>query len=198
MTYIDQAIPSPPKLPSFETVNRPSPLTCMDLQTDNTDAVDVTGDRVDNYAIIAMIASTVSKLQKIVPHEGTSFEFMNPDHARAMDKLALPSRLKTNKHVIIPETGQSFYTGMGLFQHNTTKLWMGDRKKRSLLVPPISKEDETMNKGAAKVILLLLALFGIMEGQSYEGEHGSVRELELAVNYKKRYLVIVGDGLSQM
>ena len=34
MTYIDQAIPSPPKLPSFETVNRPSPLTYMDLQTE--------------------------------------------------------------------------------------------------------------------------------------------------------------------
>ena len=123
---------------------------------------------------------------------------MNPDHARAMDKLALPSRLKTNKYLIIPEMGRSFYTGMGLFQHNTTKRLMGDRKKCPLLIPPISKEDETMNKGAAKVILSLLALFGIMEGQSYEGEHGNVRELELAVNYKKRYLVIVGDGLSQM
>ena len=29
-------------------------------------------------------------------------------------------------------------------------------------------------------------------------EHGSVRELELAENFQKRYLVIVGDGLSQM
>ena len=110
---------------------------------------------------------------------------MSPDHARAIKKLALPSRLKTNKSVIIPEMGRSFYTGMGLFQHKTTKLWMGDRKKCSLLVPPISKEDETTNKGAAKVILSLLALFGIMEGQSYEGEHGSVRELELAKNFEK-------------
>ena len=45
-----------------------------------------------------------------------------------------------------------------------TKLWMGDRKKCALLVPPISKEDEMMNKGAAKMILSLLALFGIMGG----------------------------------
>ena len=87
---------------------------------------------------------------------------------------------------------------MGLCQHNTTKLWMGDRKKCASLVPPIRKEDETMNKGAAKVILSLLALFGIMEGQTYEGEHGSVKELQLAENFEKRYLVIVGDGLSQM
>ena len=67
---------------------------------------------------------------------------------------------------------------------------MGDRKKCVLLVPPISQEDKT--------ILSLLALFEIMEGQTYEGEHGSVKELELAENFWKRYLVIVGDGLSQM
>ena len=103
-----------------------------------------------------------------------------------------------NKYVIIPEMGRNFYTGMGLFRHHTTKLWIGDRKKCASLVPPTRQEDETTNKGAAKVILSLLALFGILEGQTFEGEHGSVRELELAENFWKRYLVIVGDGLSQM
>ena len=75
---------------------------------------------------------------------------------------------------------------------------MGDRPKCALLLPPISQEDETTNKGATKVIQLRLALFRIMEGQTYEGKHGSVRELELAENFQKRYLDIVGDGLSQM
>eukprot|EP00957_Ditylum_brightwellii_P206102 15346818-Ditylum_brightwellii.AAC.1 len=37
-----------------------------------------------------------------------------------------------------------------------------------------------------------------MEGQTLGGEHGSVKELELAENFCNRYLVIVGDGLSQM
>ena len=164
----------------------------------DTEAVDVTGDRVNNYARIATIASTVSKLRKLAPREGIPFEFMNPDHTRAMDKLGLPTLLKQNNYVIIPEMGRSFYTGMGLFQHNIRKLWMGDRKKCTLLVPPISQEDETANKGAAKVILSLLVLVGIMEGQTYEGEHGSVKELKLAENVRKRYLVIVGDGLSQL
>ena len=118
MTYINQAIPSPPKLPSFETANHLSPLTYMNSAINNTEAVDVTGNRVDNYARIATIASKVSKLRKLVPCEGIPFEFMNPDHARAMDELGLPSRLKTNKYVIIPEMRQSFYTGMGLFQHD--------------------------------------------------------------------------------
>ena len=153
---------------------------------------------MNNYAQIANIASTVSKLRKLIPRKGEQFEFMNTDHAKAMDKLELPSLLKDNKYVIIPEMRRSFYTGMGLFQHNTTKLWMGDRPKCSLLVPPISQEDEKTNKGAAKVILSLMALFGIMEGQTYEGEHGSVRELELAEKFQKSYLIIVGDGLSQM
>ena len=123
---------------------------------------------------------------------------MKPDHARAMDKLELPTLLKRNKYEIVPEMGRSFYTGMGLFQHNITKLWMGDRKKCALLIPPISQEDEMTDKGAAKVILSLLALFRIMEGQTYKGEHGSVKELELAENNQKRYLVVVGDRLSQM
>ena len=122
MTYIDQAIPSLPKLPSFETANHLSPSTYMN-QSITTEATDATGDRVDNYARIAKIASTVSKLHKLIPREGTQFEFTNQDHAWAMDKLELPSRLKKNKNQIVPEMGRrSFYTGMGLFQHNTTKL----------------------------------------------------------------------------
>ena len=131
-------------------------------QTITTEAADATGDWVDNYAQIAKIASTVSKLRKLIPREGTQFEFMNQDHARAMDKLELPSWLKKNKTQIIPEMGRSFYTGMGLFQHNTTKLWMGDRPKCAQLVPPISQEDKTTDKGAAKVILYDLVLNSLL------------------------------------
>ena len=53
----------------------------------------MTGDRVNNYARIATIASTVSKLRKLVPREGISFEFMNPKHTQAMDELGLPTRI---------------------------------------------------------------------------------------------------------
>ena len=87
---------------------------------------------------------------------------------------------------------------MGLFQHNTTKLQLGDVAKCSMIVPLISNEDKMTKKGAAKVILPLIALFGIMKGQDHEGVHGNIRSLELSKNYKTRYLVIVGDGLLQM
>ena len=119
MTYINQPIPSPPKLPAFETVNHLSPLTYINHSI-HTEAVDMTGDRVNNFVQIATIALTVSKLRKLVPREGIPFKFMNPDHTCAMDKLGLPSLLKRNEYVIIPEMGRSFYTGMGLFQHHTT------------------------------------------------------------------------------
>ena len=76
MTYIDQAIPSPPKLPSFETANHLSPSNYMNQSITTGDA-DATGDRVNNYARIAKIASTVSKLRKLIPRKGTQFEFMN-------------------------------------------------------------------------------------------------------------------------
>ena len=87
---------------------------------------------------------------------------------------------------------------MGLFQHNTTKLQLGDVAKCSMIVPPISNEDKMTKKGAAKVILPLIALFGIMKGQDHEGVHGNIRSLELSENYKTCYLVIVRDGLSEM
>ena len=61
MTYIDQPIPSPPKLPAFETANLLSPLTYMNHSI-CTEAVGMTGNRVNNYVQIATIASTVSKL----------------------------------------------------------------------------------------------------------------------------------------
>ena len=55
------------------------------------------------------------------------------------------------------------------------KIWLGDVAKGSMIVPPISREDDTTKKGAAKVILSLIALFGIMKGQDHEGVHGNVR-----------------------
>ena len=49
MTYIDQLIPSPPKFLASETTNHLSPLTYMNHSI-NTEAADVTGDRVNKNA----------------------------------------------------------------------------------------------------------------------------------------------------
>eukprot|EP00957_Ditylum_brightwellii_P147152 11205162-Ditylum_brightwellii.AAC.1 len=120
---------------------------------------------------MATIASTVSKFRSMIPCDDMHFKCMNLAHQCTMDKLELTSRLKPNQQVIVPAFGKNFFAGMGLFQHNTTKICMGERNKCSMLIPPISREDKTTKKGVVMVTLSLLALFGIMEGQTLGGEH---------------------------
>ena len=65
-------------------------------------------------------------------------------------------------------------------------------------MPTVSVEYEKMNKVVAKVILSLLAIFGILEVTSQEGTNGDAKSLKLVDGYKKQHLVIVGNGLSQI
>jgi hypothetical protein len=44
----------------------------------------------------------------------------------------------------------------------------------------------------------VLALFGILEATEHAGTSGNVKGLKLAENYESRFLMVVGDGLSQV
>ena len=50
-----------------------------------------------------------------------------------------------------------------------TKCWCGDQKGAKLIIPPVSPEDETMNKGVSKFVLSFMFFFGILEPISQEG-----------------------------
>ena len=78
LTYMNQSIPSPPKMPPFETANLLSPVSYMNYENQNA-TVNASGDRVNKYARMSMIASTVPKLRKLVPREDMHFKFMNTD-----------------------------------------------------------------------------------------------------------------------
>jgi hypothetical protein len=45
---------------------------------------------------------------------------------------------------------------------------------------------------------VLLLLFGIFIAKLSDGINGNMKELELAAGYKKRWLILVGDGLSMI
>ena len=55
--------------------------------------------------------------------------------------------------------------------------WRGHPKEAHVIIPPASPHDETTNSGAAKVILSLLVMFGVLRktdtgngiGDNYEG-----------------------------
>ena len=67
-----------------------------------------------------------------------------------------------------------------------------------LLIPPVSPDNETTNKGAANVIMSLLLMHGVVEATSNDGVNGNLKSIRLTDDYKDRYVMLVGDGLSQI
>ena len=66
------------------------------------------------------------------------------------------------------------------FQHDATKFWRGDKKGAKLIIPPVNTEDKTKNKGASKVVLSLMVLFGVLEPISQKGEtQNNITQLQL-------------------
>ena len=72
-----------------------------------------------------------------------------------------------------------------------------------MIIPPASPHDGITNSGAAKVILSLLMMFGLLKnmdiGNSSGDDHNNeIKNLVLAPGAKERFLVMVGDGLTQI
>ena len=197
ITYHNQIIPSPYNFPAFELDNRITKESFNPNRLEVTGSTDLSGARVEAYARVVVIANIVAKMRKIIPFStGRMFEFQHLDNENAIISFNIPTMLKENR---TPNNGQpTFYSHAATFQFRATELWRGEATKTSLLMPPVSPEDETTNLGAAKVVLSLLVLFGILELQSNEGAEGNVRGIRLADGYDKRYLMLVGDGLSQI
>ena len=70
---------------------------------------------------------------------------------------------------------------------------------RKIIIQPVSPEDDIANKGASRVVVYLLFLFGIIEPISQErATQNNTTQLLLKEGYEGRHLVVVGDGLSQI
>jgi hypothetical protein len=70
--------------------------------------------------------------------------------------------------------------------------------RATVLAPPVSPDDKTTTRGAGKVILRILLLFGLLVPTVSTAIQGKVQAVQLPADYQKRWLVLVGDGLSQM
>ena len=172
ITYDTQAIPSTYGMPTYEIMNVSDPLSyTFDQNEINANDIDVTGKRVESYYEMAMAAAIVTKFQRLIPRSDFEcFSFMDRKAVVAIQKLQIASKLKRNKYDEFNGTGKSFNTYMSLFQTIATKQWRGTMPKTAMIIPPISPEDKKTNKGAGKVILSLLALFGILEATKVQLE----------------------------
>ena len=108
------------------------------------------------------IANTIHKFQSFILLK-REFKFQLPIQLGAMRSSNIKDPLaqkESEKNCGSSNTTFNIY--MKNFQCNQTILWRGTSPKTSLIVPPISVENKTMNKGMEKVILLLLDMFVIL------------------------------------
>ena len=203
LTYLEQAIPSPYGMPPYELL-----LDIMATSFDSDDylqfqpSIDQTGIRVDAYYEFMKILRTTRRLKHLVPFKpGHNFRFQHDEHTESMNVLQVSKKLKPNadKHARrIAGDECTWYHHLLKIKYEHPKVWRGTLPAAKLLIPPVSPEDETTNKGAANVVMSLLLLHGIVKAVDSDGANGDVSKMRLAPNYKEKYMMLVGDGLSQV
>ena len=67
-----------------------------------------------------------------------------------------------------------------------------------MLIPAVSPENKTTNKGATNVVISLLLYHGIVQPVNSDGANGDVKGMKLTDDYNQHYVMLVGDGLSQI
>ena len=145
----------------YESVNSISPST-FDGNTICSSTMDITGDRVESWARLVMMASQIYKLQRLLISDDRNYlKFQHEDNLHSMRLLKVNSRLHPNR--------SGFYQKVKWFQHNERIQWRGNVTAAQVIIPPISPHDETTNSGAEKVILSLLILYGILESNNASG-----------------------------
>ena len=92
----------------------------------------------------------------------------------------------------------SFYHHIWKQLYKFTKVWRGEVGPVKLLIPPASPDNETTNKGATNVTMSLLLMHRVVQATSNEGVNGNLKGICLTNDYKDRYVMLVGDGLSQI
>ena len=205
ITYIDQIVPSPYGKPPFKSL--PDDWTFKDLEdemfTTFNKGIDVSGDRVAKYYELKRVIGYTRRLKRIIPYSSSSFFMYSiPQYTNALSNLCACEKLKPNWQQTYPSDSTNVYCS---FYHHILKLlytypqvWRGQLTPAKMLIPPVSPENETINCGAANVVMSLLLYHRIVEPVNNEGANGDVKGMQLTDDYRDRYIMLVGDGLSQI
>ena len=201
ITYLDQTVPPAVDMPPYHlyphvTIDTFEPAMLPSYINSHNHS---SGACMDAYAERFEISQVVSSFRKIIPHQGREgtdkeFKFQQEDDVRAMYHSRIPDMLDKNRG---PHGAKySFYKWMAEFPHRATVRWRGETEKASILVQPLSKMDETTNKGAGVVLISQLVMFGILKLTGDQGTAGNLNDLELEDNWESRTMMFVGDGLT--
>ena len=203
ITYMDQPIPPAMGMPAYHLCG---PITVSNFEQQPLPSYmsfsDYTGACVNSYVERFKLSQAMHSFRKLIPHhsrEGkeNAFKFQYEDKVATMNRLRIPFLLDPNRKPTDNNEGSfSYYKEMHEFPRRATVLWRGETPKASILVQPLSKMDETTNKGAGIVLLTQLIMFGILKPMSHDGTQGDPKHLELEEGWEKRTMMFVGDGLT--
>ena len=205
ITYLDQIVPSPYGMPPFESLPdnwKFSDLTDERFSTFNNH-VNVSGDRVEKYYEIKRVIGYTRRLKRIIPYSSSSFFlYLIPEYTDALSTLCVCEKLKPNWQRTYPSDSAnvhcSFYHHILKSLYKYPEVWRGQPSPAKMLIPPVSPENETTNRGAANVVMSLLLYHRIVEPINNNGANGDVKGMQLANDYKEIYVMLVGDGLLQI
>ena len=205
MTYIDQVIPSPYGIPPFKMLSEAWAMA--DLMDDKistfNESIDITGTRVEANYNVKRVLSFIRRLKNAVPYSlGKLFTYSAPQLHGLILKLNVCKKLKPNWKQTIPskttEVYCSWYHHILKSLYSCTKVWRGEPSPAKMLIPPVTPENEITNKGAANVVMLVLLYHNIVEPINNDGANSNVKGMKLADNYHEHYVMLAGDGLSQI
>ncbi len=192
ITYLDQAIPSPVGMALFEC-HEDSYLQIQHIEDyESALDVDVTGLRVKAYIKLVLLSDEIVTQKRLISIRGEGLYLEEPATDPTNDTLLVADYLQPNR------SRDGFYHCATRFQRRSTRKWRKDPPRATVLAPPVSPDDETTTRGAGKVILSILLLFGLLVPKDSTAIQGNVSAVALPADYQKRWLVLVGDGLSQM
>ena len=198
ITYINQAIPPAIGMPpyhlyphinasTFEPASLPGYINTYNHSS---------GACMEAYAERFELSQVISSFRRLIPHANREkeFKFQQEDDAKALFESGYPAMLDGNRKKEGDEF--SFYKRMGEFPHRATERWRGKTEKAAILIQPLSKMDETTNKGAGVIMITQLVMFGILKATGNQGTMGNLNDLELEDDWESRTMMFVGDGLT--
>lgn len=165
VTYDKQMIPAPMGMPDYHK----EPTMCgASFLIDNSYGFnpnpDMSGASVEEYAKRIWFASKVYSQHRYFGKlsEGTRHHYQSDESHDAMIRLNLFEKFEAcrTRNRYGPS---AFYSQAFTYQNRETRIWRGEVKKASVIIPPLSAQNETTNLGAAKVVLSMLRLCGLLE-----------------------------------
>jgi hypothetical protein len=130
--------------------------------------------------------------KQLISIQGEGLYLEEPATVPRDNSLLVSDHLQPNR------SRNGFYHRATGFQRRSTVKWQKNPPRVTVLAPPVSPDDETTTRGAGKVILSILLLFGLLVPTDSTALQGNVSAVQLLADYKKGWLVLVDDGLSQM